>query len=103
MASERIEDLVPVPTAGWDIYAACLGESPAEFYSDGDAGYEDLRWQEHCAECDVRADCLAESLRHREAWGVWGGFTPTARGRLLALLLNGTVGWSQVAAAVRSG
>lgn len=103
MGSERARDLVPAPTPGWDLRAACRGQTPGEFYSDIGLPYEDLRWHEHCSECPVRSDCLAQALRRREAWGVWGGFTPTARERLLGLLLEGTVTWSQVATAVRAG
>jgi WhiB family redox-sensing transcriptional regulator len=26
-----------------------------------------------CAECPVRAECLAGALQRKELWGVWGG------------------------------
>ena len=26
-----------------------------------------------CAECPIRAQCLAEALERQEPWGVWGG------------------------------
>ncbi|MDT0260556.1 WhiB family transcriptional regulator [Jatrophihabitans sp. DSM 44399] len=40
-----------------------FGETPAELEQA----------KTHCAECPVRAGCLAGALDRREPWGVWGG------------------------------
>ena len=36
-----------------------------------------------CAECPVKAECLAGALRRSEPWGVWGGEI-FERGRIVA-------------------
>jgi WhiB family redox-sensing transcriptional regulator len=35
-----------------------------------------------CARCEVRAECLAEALRARIKWGIWGGTTERERRKL---------------------
>lgn len=37
---------------------------------------------EVCGRCEMRADCLAESLQSGERLGVWGGLTPEQRAAL---------------------
>ena len=44
--------------------------------------------RDRCAECPVRAACLAEAIERSEPWGVWGGelflrgvIVPTKRAR----------------------
>lgn len=41
------------------------------------------RAKQFCAECPVKAECLAGALARREPWGVWGGQL-VWKGRILA-------------------
>ena len=36
-----------------------------------------------CARCPVRDACLSLSLKNGEQFGIWGGLTATARGKLM--------------------
>lgn len=95
-----VGDVVPRPGFGWHESAACKGEGTEKFYRDERGPYVNLGWREICSVCPVRSDCLANALREEELWGVWGGFTPNARRRLVSELLEGTVRWEQVARAL---
>ena len=35
-----------------------------------------------CEECPVKAECLTYALEANEPYGIWGGLTPSERGRL---------------------
>jgi hypothetical protein len=37
-----------------------------------------------CSQCDVRRDCLITSLKDKEEFGVWGGYTSFERRAALA-------------------
>jgi WhiB family redox-sensing transcriptional regulator len=77
----------------WQDYAAC--KTP-------DAGYVDTFFPEinaqggnHlsaarkiCMECPVRYECLEAGLN--EAWGVWGGYSPSQRRRINSAMKNGS-------------
>lgn len=79
---------------GWQRASACRGR--AEFF-DEDCDdpplrhYREIRARALCERCTVRAPCAAFALRHREPYGIWGGFTGSQRRRLLS------VGWRDVA------
>jgi WhiB family redox-sensing transcriptional regulator len=92
MATDR-RDVVPEPSPFWTEHASCRGVGPRQFFAEEHAHYEGLGWVGMCAGCPVRAECLATALLADERWGVWGGFTPRARGRLLAQLLEETISW----------
>jgi WhiB family transcriptional regulator, redox-sensing transcriptional regulator len=60
--------------------------SPDLFFAESPADV--ARAKELCAECPVRAACLAAALDRAEPWGVWGGelflrgaIVPTKRAR----------------------
>jgi len=48
-----------------------------------------------CADCPVRADCLAEALDNQIEWGVWGGMTERER-RLLLRKRTDVASWREV-------
>ncbi len=68
-----------VEPAEWTLQAKCLGM--------GDTFFTDATTQKQvkaiCADCPVRAECLAEALDERIEWGVWGGLTERERRKLL--------------------
>jgi WhiB family redox-sensing transcriptional regulator len=69
----------------WYDHAACRGSNNNTSFSIERPPNDD--WAEPakaiCATCDVRAQCLAFALDHRERDGVWGGTTPAERRRLI--------------------
>ena len=95
-----VGDVVPRPDPEWRLLARCRGEEIDKFYRDERGPYVNLGWREVCTGCPARPDCLAHALREDEFWGVWGGFTPNARKRLISELLEGTVRWDQLVRAL---
>ncbi|AZZ38658.1 WhiB family transcriptional regulator [Acidipropionibacterium jensenii] len=63
----------------WTLLANCRGMEDALFPE----GKEQRIARRICADCRVRARCLAEALDNRIEWGVWGGMTERERRRLL--------------------
>jgi len=64
---------------------AC-GTNPDLFFAESPVDVASAK--ELCAECPVRAECLAEAIKRAEPWGVWGGelllrgaIVPTKRAR----------------------
>jgi WhiB family redox-sensing transcriptional regulator len=49
----------------------CRGENPELFFAETPHDVELAKAL--CADCPVRAECLAGALERREPWGVWGG------------------------------
>jgi WhiB family redox-sensing transcriptional regulator len=49
----------------------CHLVDPDLFFAESPADVE--RAKALCAECPLRATCLADALARREPWGVWGG------------------------------
>jgi len=49
----------------------CRVEDPELWFAESPAQLE--RAKSFCAECPVRAACLAAALDRGEPWGVWGG------------------------------
>lgn len=92
--------LVVPPAMNWTERAECRSQGPSKFFRDERGPYTQLGWEEFCQTCPVRVDCLAHSLLNEEYWGVWGGFTPNARRRLVSELLEGTVTWVHIAKAL---
>ena len=49
----------------------CHAGDPDLWFADNPADLE--RAKELCADCPIRAQCLAAALQREEPWGVWGG------------------------------
>jgi WhiB family redox-sensing transcriptional regulator len=49
----------------------CHVEDPDLWFADNPADLE--RAKQLCADCPIRAQCLATALNRGEPWGVWGG------------------------------
>lgn len=49
----------------------CRSHDPDLWFAETPTDLE--RAKELCAECPVRAQCLASALSRHEPWGVWGG------------------------------
>ena len=64
----------------WTTDALCAQVDPDLFYPEAGAPNRDAK--RVCAGCEVRAECLAYAIAHRERFGVWGGTTERERRRL---------------------
>jgi len=64
----------------WTTDALCAQVDPDLFYPESGAPNRDAK--RVCAGCEVRAECLAYALAHRERFGVWGGTTERERRRM---------------------
>ena len=67
------------PKDAWKAEALC-----AAYVGEEDLWFsEDTHVAKHakaiCAECPVRAECLAAAIENREQWGVWGGLATRQR------------------------
>ena len=69
-----------VAPPGWMANGLCAEVDPELFYPEAGAPNRDAKAV--CAGCEVRAECLAYALAHRERHGVWGGTTERERRRL---------------------
>lgn len=49
----------------------CWTQDPDLFFAESPVDVEAAKAL--CADCPLRASCLAEALARREPWGVWGG------------------------------
>ncbi|HEX4703754.1 MAG TPA: WhiB family transcriptional regulator [Pseudonocardiaceae bacterium] len=63
------ELLESTPLAGPD--TPCQANDPDLWFAEAPADLE--RAKALCADCPVRAQCLAGALARHEPWGVWGG------------------------------
>ncbi|MFC7962585.1 WhiB family transcriptional regulator [Rhodococcoides kroppenstedtii] len=83
--------LVELPPAklrfwGWQANGLCRSHDTATFYPEGSSAAKSAtvdKAKSLCRRCPVRTTCLDHALRTREPHGVWGGFTPTERARML--------------------
>jgi hypothetical protein len=64
----------------WTTDALCAQVDPELFYPETGAPNRDAK--RVCGGCNVRAECLAYAIAHRERFGVWGGTTERERRRL---------------------
>jgi len=64
----------------WTTDALCAQVDPDLFYPETGAPNRDAK--QVCAGCNVRAECLAYAIAHRERCGVWGGTTERERRRM---------------------
>lgn len=73
----------------WQFEGACRKADPALFFHpEGERGAARRRRAEAakavCATCPVLQQCLEQSLRVREPYGVWGGLSEDERAAMLA-------------------
>jgi len=74
------------PADDWRHRAACRGEDPELFFPIGTSGpaLEQVEQAKAvCRRCPVSEQCLAEALRRREMYGIWGGTTEAERAELI--------------------
>jgi len=64
----------------WMAAGLCAEVDPELFFPESGAPNRDAK--RICGGCEVRAQCLAYALAHRERFGVWGGTTERERRRL---------------------
>lgn len=76
----------------WTAYGACGGAAPDDLFVEGAA---QRAAREVCAGCQVRMECLIDSLDHRILFGVWGGMTERERRALLRRYPD-VVSWREV-------
>lgn len=66
----------------WREAAACAGLGPEVFFApDIDDSPEAAK--AICEKCTVNKECLEFAITNRQGEGVWGGFTPLERRRLI--------------------
>jgi len=64
----------------WMAGGLCAEVDPELFYPEGGESNRDAK--RICGGCEVRPECLAYALAHRERFGVWGGTTVRERRRM---------------------
>src|SRR5690348_14550883 len=74
----RRQPLRRVPSMPWAAHAACQSHDP-EQWMDDKPGRPTAAAKAVCADCPVRAACLAHALAYDEPWGIWGGLTTRER------------------------
>ncbi len=67
----------------WRAQGSCRGKSIGLFFADEDDFFSEREAKKVCASCAVREQCLEQALADREKVGIWGGFSPTERRRML--------------------
>lgn len=75
-----LDQLVP-PAPAWQAQARCNETDPEAFYPE--RGGTNLAARGVCAECPVRAACLAWAVENGEKYGMWGGLSEAQRGKLI--------------------
>lgn len=68
--------------SGWQDEAACRGKDPAMFFPGKGDNLGVAAAKAVCADCPVKAECLAENLHERV--GVYGGTSDRQRRRIRA-------------------
>ena len=71
----------------WRDDAYCFGMQSELFYGKNElpmTSQEIKTAKTICSQCDVRRDCLITSLKDKEEFGVWGGYTSFERRAALA-------------------
>ena len=70
-----------VPAEDWRDLALCAEVDSEIFFPEKGASTREAKMV--CQGCEVRAECLAYALEHREQHGIWGGLSEPQRRRLL--------------------
>lgn len=63
----------------WTDDANCVGEDPSLFYPQLGNQHTVIKAKKICKPCTVRSKCLADALRRRERYGIWGMMTVSER------------------------
>jgi WhiB family redox-sensing transcriptional regulator len=63
----------------WVVFAVCREADAGVFFDET----HEVEAKTLCAGCPVREECLEYALDTREPYGVWGGYGPKERRRLL--------------------
>lgn len=77
----------------WQAQAACLGADTDLFFPDERDTETRDRALDICSACPVTSECLAWALAtegrryYKNRHGIWGGTTPSRRGRIYAKTL----------------
>lgn len=77
----------PIPEhEQWRAKAACLSVDPEMFFPVGEPGSKAYERDAEparavCAHCTVLVECLEDSLRLGDKWGIRGGLDPDERGQ----------------------
>lgn len=75
------------PADAWRDRAACRGEDPELFFTEGSGQLSQVRVElakAVCRRCQAKDECLAWAVRVRDRWAVCGGMTPAERRPLIA-------------------
>ena len=78
MSAPDFRNIVPPPE--WMAAGLCAQVDPELFFPE--LGCPTREAKAVCAGCEVRAQCLAYALAHRERHGVWGGCSERERRRM---------------------
>jgi len=62
---------IPKPPA-WMAEALCA-QVDAEMFFPEKQGAHNRAAKRTCLRCDVRTECLDYAVKHKIAWGIWGG------------------------------
>lgn len=82
---EELKSLdVPAKTddeTAWALDAVCAQTDPEAFFPEKGGSTRDAK--SVCFTCDARQECLVYALRHKERFGIWGGFSERERAKLM--------------------
>lgn len=70
-AEAAVQALQSVELPAVDVQVPCRSGDPDLWFAEAPSDLEYAK--QLCADCPVRAECLAGALARREPWGVWGG------------------------------
>ncbi len=75
--------------ATWVNDAACASHPTEVFFVDVGKSANIPIAKAICRDCPVTWDCLEYALRQNEAFGIWGGTTPSERNNIVRLRAMG--------------
>ena len=67
----------------WRNFGSCSREDLDVFFADEEDFAAERAAKAICSKCGVREQCLNQALANREKIGIWGGFNPSERRRIL--------------------
>lgn len=68
----------------WMTEGLCTQTDPEVFYPRPGESRTMRIAKQICHDCPIQMRCLTYALKHREQFGIWGGFTPSERRRMNA-------------------